>query len=209
MQPGTSVSLITISSIVLLIFYCVSRSSLADLTSRPVQLCRSRWRRRGLSADISSYSTRKSAVHTSRTLKTFGWCSKESLGALWLRNNAAEAQKYLFKCSPPSVRRPQERPSWWLSENKLAKLVASTTDMEPVPELDCELSLLFSPTQGGVGELTVAGRVLRLKSNCNASAKWKYGTPVVTQSFYFQACRGKSTSTKEPNSAGQEFIVHR
>ena len=209
MQPGTSASLITISSIVLLIFYCVSRSSLAALTSRPVQLCRSRWRRRGLSGDISSYSTRKSAVHTSRTLKTFGWRSKESLGALWLRNNAAEAQKYLFKWSPPSVRRQQEQASWWLSENKLAKLVASTTDMEPVPELGCELSLLFSPNQEGLGELTVAGRVLRLKlRNYNASAKWKDGTPVVTQSFYFQACRGKSTWTKEPNTAGQEFIVH-
>ena len=157
MQPGTSASLITISSIVLLIFYCVSRSSLADLTNRPVQLCRSRWRFRGLSGDISPYLSRESAVHTSRTLKTFGWRSKESLGALWLRNNAAEAEKYLFKWNPPSLRRQQEQSPWWLSENKLAKLVASTTNMEPVPELGCELSLLFTPNQGCVGELTVAG----------------------------------------------------
>ena len=86
-----------IESIVLLIFFCVSRSSLADLMSRPVQLCRSRWRCRGFSGDNSSYSTRKSAVYTSRTLKTFGWRSKDSLGALRLWNvNAAEAQKYLF-----------------------------------------------------------------------------------------------------------------
>ena len=120
-------------SIVLLIFYCVSRSSLADLTSRPGStLLLKMAMSRGLSGDISSYSTRKSAVHTSRTLKTFGWPSKESLGALWLRNNAAEADKYLFKWTPPSVRRQQERAPWWLSENKLAKLVASTTDMEPV-----------------------------------------------------------------------------
>ena len=38
-------------------------------------------------------------------------------------------------------------------------------------------------------------------------AQRKDGTPEVTQILYFQACRGKSNSTKEPNTAGQEFIV--
>ena len=134
--------------------------------------CRSRWRCRGLLGDDSSYSTRKSAVHTSRTLKTFGCLSKESLGALWLRNNAVEAEKYLFKWSPPSVRRQQKQQQapWRLFENKLAKLVASTTDMEPVPEEGCELFLLFPQNQGNLGELTVAGTVLRLKRICNAGA---------------------------------------
>ena len=57
-------------SIVLLIFYSVCRSSLADLTRRPVQLA-FKMAMSGLSGDISSYSTRKSAVHTSRTLRTY------------------------------------------------------------------------------------------------------------------------------------------
>ena len=141
-------------SIVLLIFCFVSRSSLADLASRPVRICRSRWRCRGLVGDVSSYSTGKSAVHTSRTLKTFGCLSKESLIALWLRNNAAEADKYLFKWSPPSVRRQQEQAPWRPSE-QTGEASRITTDMEPVPELGCELSILYFPNQGGLGELTV------------------------------------------------------
>ena len=47
----------------------------------------------------------------------------------------------------PAVRRQQEQAPWWRSESKLAKLVASTMDMEPVPELDCELSHLSSPNR--------------------------------------------------------------
>ena len=74
-----------------------------------IWLCRSRWRRRDLAGDISSYLTRKSAIDAPRTLNTFVWRSKESLGALWLQNNAAEAQKYLFKWSPPAGRQAP----WW------------------------------------------------------------------------------------------------
>ena len=47
---------------------------------------------------------------------------------------------------------------WRRPESKLATLVASTTDMEPVPELDCELSLLFSPNRATGRERRRAGR---------------------------------------------------
>ena len=57
-----------------------------------VQLRRSRWPDVKVFRLIASYSTRKSSMYTSRTLETFRWRAKEYLGALSLRNDAAEAR---------------------------------------------------------------------------------------------------------------------
>ena len=70
--------------------------------------------------------------------------------------------------SPPSVRRQQEQAPWWLSGESSRIYYGRGAGSRTI---GCELSLLFSPNQGGLGELTVAGRVLRLKRNWNASAK--------------------------------------
>ena len=60
---GEVMESVVMQCLVLIIFYCFSRSSLANLTNRrSIQLCRSRWRCWGLSGDISSYWTRKSAM---------------------------------------------------------------------------------------------------------------------------------------------------
>ena len=76
-------------SIVLLIVYCVFRSSLTDFPSRPVRLCRSRWPSTFVGRYCVLLDPQKRHAH-SRTLETFGWRSKESLGAQWLRNNAVQ-----------------------------------------------------------------------------------------------------------------------
>ena len=62
-------------------------------SSTNVEVCRA----------TSSYCTRKSAMYSSRTLKTFEWCTKESLGGLPLRNNAIEVH-FQVDCRvvPPS-----------------------------------------------------------------------------------------------------------
>ena len=94
--------------------------------------------------------------HLSRTLETFTWRDKESLGALPLRNNAIEAhfqvecrvvllslagvckdRMYVFKWSPLQFTGTGNKPHGDSDSNcsgKLAKHVASAADMEPFPD---------------------------------------------------------------------------
>ena len=100
---------------------------------------------------MSSYCTRKSVMYTSRTSETFGWRTKESLGALSLRNNATaghtfkwtmadvcKAQTCLFKWSPLQCDVNRNKlPGDSLKSNcsgKTTKQVASATDVEPFPD---------------------------------------------------------------------------
>ena len=70
--------------------------------------------------------------------------SDDVLKNLWKRCDSGTTSQRLRSISSAVGR--QQAP-WWLSESKLAKLVASTKDIEPVPELDFEFSLLFFPNR--------------------------------------------------------------
>ena len=78
-------------SIVLLIVLLCFQVKL-DWFTAAVQLCRSKWPCVEVCRAISSSNSRKSAVYTSRTLKTVEWHAKESLGELSLRSNAVETR---------------------------------------------------------------------------------------------------------------------
>ena len=79
-------------SIVLLISNCFFQVDLDWFTTAVVHLRRSRWPSIEACRAISYCCTRKSAMYTFRTLDTFEWNAKESLGALSWRNNAVEAR---------------------------------------------------------------------------------------------------------------------
>ena len=119
-----------------------------------VQLCRSKWPYVEVCRVISSYRTRKSAMYSPRTVDTFGWRTKESLGALSLRNDAIEAhfqvdcrvvlpsladaykaQRYSCKWRPLQWDVCRNKlPDESLKSNcngKLAKKIASATNMRP------------------------------------------------------------------------------
>ena len=122
-------------SIDLLICYCVSRSSLADLTSLSVQLCRS-------NGDVE---VRRAIFRLIRpanapcTLPEPWRCSDDVLKHLWARCNCGTTPQrlgsicssgVLIQCDVTRNKHPGDslRTNVWQS-------VASTTGMEPVPEL--------------------------------------------------------------------------
>ena len=196
-------------SIVLLIFYSVCRSSLADLTRRPVQLAfkMAMSGLSGLSGDISSYSTRKSAVHTSRTLRTYGWRSKESLGALWLRNNAAEAQKYSVQVESPfsaTSIATSTLVTLWDQASEASRIyyghgAGSRTRLWTVPPF-----LSKSKRPRGInccGQSFATERELQRERKEKTERWWSH------RCFTSRLAAGKSTWMKEPNTAGQEFII--
>ena len=102
-------------------FYCVFRSNLTGLPRRSGQLCRSRWQFRGFSGDVFVLlDPQKCHAHFS-----LGGRPKESLCALWLRNNVVKAQKCLsIEWSPPAVRRQQEQAPWrlWEQTSKASRI---------------------------------------------------------------------------------------
>ena len=125
-------------SIVLLIVYCVLRSNLADLINFATQ-----------DGDVQvsgQYFLLLDAQKRRAILSELWRRLSDILKNLWARCDCGTTpQRLRSVCSSRVLRCDVNR-----KKSNLAKLVDSTADIKPVPELNCELSLLFPPNRATV-----------------------------------------------------------